>query len=154
LLGLQRRSGDAGMRLRSRRDRDLNDLGLIEVVEGRTEMRLMQKLWLATSLGLIALPALQAAGANPTPESFAKLKSMVGHWESQAKEGRSPLDIELTAGGSGILERSHETVEGKPVEMTTMYYLDGDKVLLTHYCMAGNQPTMRGTYSPETKTMT
>jgi len=33
---------------------------------------------------------------------------------------------------------------GKPVEMTTLYYLDGDQVKLTHYCMAGNQPTMRG----------
>jgi hypothetical protein len=117
-------------------------------------MKLMQKLWLATSLGLLSLSVAQAAGTNPTPEAFAKLKSMVGHWEAQSKEGTSMLDIELTAGGSAILERSHETVEGKPVEMTTLYYLDGDKVLLTHYCMAGNQPTMRGTYSPETKTMT
>ena len=25
---------------------------------------------------------------------------------------------------------------------------------LTHYCMAGNQPTMRGSYAPETKTIT
>ena len=38
--------------------------------------------------------------------------------------------------------------------MTTVYYLDGDNVQLTHYCMAGNQPTMRGTYAPETKTLT
>jgi hypothetical protein len=35
-----------------------------------------------------------------------------------------------------------------------VYYLDGDQVQLTHYCMAGNQPTMRGTYAPETKTLT
>jgi len=38
--------------------------------------------------------------------------------------------------------------------MTTLYYLDSDQVKLTHYCMAGNQPTMRGTYAPETKTIT
>src|SRR6266481_2234896 len=40
-----------------------------------------------------------------------------------------------------------------PVEMITLYYLDGDQIKLTHYCMAGNQPTMRGTYAPETKTL-
>src|SRR5215472_15867287 len=41
----------------------------------------------------------------------------------------------------------------KSVEMTTLYYLDGDQVKLTHYCMAGNQPTMRGTYAPDTRTI-
>jgi len=96
----------------------------------------MQQVLVAMSLGLVLAPVIHAGSANPTPEAFAKLKSMVGHWESQSKEEKSTLDIELTAGGSAIIERSHETVEGKPVEMTTMYYLDGDKVLLTHYCMA------------------
>jgi hypothetical protein len=43
---------------------------------------------------------------------------------------------------------------GKPVEMTTLYYVDGDQVKLTHYCMAGNQPTMKGSYAPEAKTLT
>lgn len=42
---------------------------------------------------------------------------------------------------------------GKPMEMTTVYYLDGDQVKLTPYCMAGNHPTMRGTYAPETMTL-
>src|SRR3954447_18052030 len=95
------------------------------------------------------------ATAGTKPEAFAKLLSMVGHWESQSvKNEKSTLDIELTGGGSAILERSRDTIDGKPVEMTTVYYLDGDKVQMTHYCMAGNQPTMRGTYAPESKTLT
>ncbi len=44
--------------------------------------------------------------------------------------------------------------DGAPVEMITMYYLDGDQVKMTHYCEAGNQPTMRATYAPETRTLT
>jgi hypothetical protein len=27
-------------------------------------------------------------------------------------------------------------------EMLTVYYMDGKRLLLTHYCMAGNQPRM------------
>jgi hypothetical protein len=38
--------------------------------------------------------------------------------------------------------------------MTTLYFLDGDQLKLTHYCVAGNQPTMKGLYAPETKTIT
>lgn len=61
---------------------------------------------------------------------------------------------ELTSGGTALIERSHMVENGKPVEMITLYYLDNHQIKLTHYCMAGNQPTMRGTYSPDTKTLT
>jgi hypothetical protein len=30
--------------------------------------------------------------------------------------------------------------------MMTMYHRDGDRLLLTHYCMAGNQPRMQARY--------
>jgi serine/threonine protein kinase len=53
-----------------------------------------------------------------------------------------------------VVERSSMIQDGTPVEMITMYYLDGDQVKMTHYCEARNQPTMRGTYVPETKTLT
>jgi hypothetical protein len=64
------------------------------------------------------------------------------------------LDIDLTSGGTALLEKFHMVEQGKPVEMITMYYLDGGQLKLTHYCMTGNQPTMRGSYAPETKTLT
>ena len=67
--------------------------------------------------------------------------------------GRASLDIELTSGGTAVLEKFHMVDNGKPVEMTTLYYLDGEDVKLTHYCMAGNQPTMRGTYAPDSRTL-
>ena len=55
------------------------------------------------------------ATAGTKPEAFAKLQSMVGHWESQSvKNEKSTLDIELTGGGSAILERSRDTIDGKP----------------------------------------
>jgi hypothetical protein len=110
-------------------------------------------------LGVALLAGLagprQVAAAGGGADAFAQLKTLVGHWEEQkASENKPSLDIELTAGGTTLLEKFHIVEQGKPVEMITMYYLDGGQVKLTHYCMAGNQPTMRGTYAPDTKTLT
>jgi hypothetical protein len=97
----------------------------------------------------------QVVAAGTSADAFAQLKTLVGHWEEQkASESESTLDIELTAGGTTLLEKFRMVEQGKPVEMITMYFLDGGQVKLTHYCMAGNQPTMRGTYAQETKTLT
>src|ERR1700688_522461 len=97
----------------------------------------------------------QVVAAGTSADAFARLKTLVGHWEEQkASASKSTLDIELTAGGTTLLEKFRMVEQGKPVEMITMYYLDGGQVKLTHYCMAGNQPTMRGTYAQETKTLT
>jgi hypothetical protein len=101
---------------------------------------------------LCGAPRASAAGGAA---AFEQLKSLVGHWKTQsANTPDATLDLELTSGGTAVLERSHMINEGKPVEMITLYYLDGDQLKLTHYCMAGNQPTMRATYASETKTLT
>src|SRR5258705_13866740 len=107
---------------------------------------------LVLSLGIMAIPN---AAAGSGAEAFEKLKSLVGHWETdKTNMNKATLDLELTSGGTAVLEKFHMVEGGKPVEMTTLYYLDGDQVKLTHYCMAGNQPTMKGSYAPETKTLT
>lgn len=103
-------------------------------------------------MGIMPIPN-RAAGSGA--EAFEKLKALVGHWETdKTNMNKATLDLELTSGGTVVLEKFHMVENGKPVEMTTLYYLDGDQVKLTHYCMAGNQPTMKGSYAPETKTIT
>ena len=114
-------------------------------------IRIFISLVLAAALGSFR----HASAAGGSAEAFAQLKSLVGHWEEQkVSEYKSTMDIELTAGGTALLEKFRMVEQGKPVEMITMYYLDGGQLKLTHYCMAGNQPTMRGTYAPEAKTLT
>jgi len=106
--------------------------------------------WLALGMA-IAVPSQAGPGGA---EAFEKLKSLVGHWQTEkTNTNKASLDVELTSGGTAVLEKLQMVEGGKPVEMTTLYYLDGGEVKLTHYCMAGNQPTMRGSYSPETKTL-
>src|ERR1700704_6315202 len=106
---------------------------------------------LVLSLGIMAIPN---AAAGSGAEAFEKLKALVGHWETdKTNMNKATLDLELTSGGTAVIEKFRMVEEGKPVEMITLYYLDGDQIKLTHYCMAGNQPTMHGTYDGTAKTI-
>jgi len=89
-------------------------------------------------LGVIANPA--AEPKSDAAAAFARLKSLVGEWEGGTDMGKAHLTYELIADGSALVER--ETMENMP-SMLTVYYLDGDRLLLTHYCMKGNQPRMQ-----------
>ena len=118
-------------------------------------MKSTKKVLTAAAVLLIAFAGTPARAGGNGPEAFEKLKALVGHWETdKTNMNKGTLDVELTSGGTAVMEKFRMVEDGKPVEMITLYYLDGDQVKLTHYCMAGNQPTMRGTYAPETKTIT
>ncbi len=94
---------------------------------------------------------------TPTPTTnagFEKLKSLVGSWVAVDENGK-PTDqvvsvIRLTAGGSAI----HETqFPGEPHEMVSVYTTDGPDVLMTHYCMLGNQPQMKASSKSSDNTL-
>jgi hypothetical protein len=108
---------------------------------------------LATVLSAAAAVAtVQAAGpkseVSAGPAAYARLKTLVGEWEADTAMGKAHVSYELIAGGTSLVEK--ETGDKMPA-MLTVYYLDGDRLLLTHYCMAGNQPRMQArTFNPET----
>ena len=102
-------------------------------------------------LGLVTL-SLAGPGTGATPKAkvvFETLKRMVGTWEGKSQTGmKETLDVQLIAEGSAIMETSS-------LHMATMYHPDGDRVLLTHYCMARNQPRLKATsVSPDGKAIT
>ena len=99
---------------------------------------------IATTALLFAAAVGVRADNGPTDQpsgeaAFARLKTLVGRWEAQG-DHKDALTYELVAGGSALVER--ETGSDRP-EMVTVYHLDGARLLLTHYCMAGNQPRMQ-----------
>ena len=78
--------------------------------------------------------------ARTTP-AFDQIKSLVGHWEGATPDGKKGnASYELISNGSVVMERLSAANEP---EMVTMYSLEGDRILVTHYCSAGNQPTMQ-----------
>jgi len=110
--------------------------------------------FLAASLLLAGVTAYAAGPRSETmnaAEAFSRLKALAGDWEADTQMGKTHLNIQLIAGGTSLVER--ETGEKMP-EMMTVYYVDGDRLLLTHYCMAGNQPRMQASVSPDGKTIT
>ena len=68
---------------------------------------------------------------------FKQLKTLVGEWESPTD--KSKITFELTGAGTTLIEKYSSE---KHVTMHSMYHLDGDRLVMTHYCMAGNQPRM------------
>jgi hypothetical protein len=99
---------------------------------------------------LATLAALAAADqANPAPPpsnpAFDRMKALAGEWVAaedgpMAKKGELAARYVLTAGGSALVET---IFPGSPHETVTVYTADGQDVVLTHYCVLGNQPHMR-----------
>jgi hypothetical protein len=106
----------------------------------------------------------QKASVTPVPsaaqKSFATMKTLAGTWEGRLTTVPQHADVEgkyalvslrVTSMGNALL---HEVrIEGRSDDPITMLYLDGDRLLLTHYCDAGNRPRMVGRMSPDGKTV-
>jgi hypothetical protein len=79
--------------------------------------------------------------ANP---AFETMKKLAGTWLAADEDGK-PTDqvlsvIKVTAGGSAV----HETLfPGQPQEMVSIYTVDGPDLVMTHYCVLGNQPRLK-----------
>ena len=96
--------------------------------------------WLLTVAVSVGGTGRTAANTNVDAASaFSRLKALVGDWDVESTRGKGHSRFELIAGGSVLLEHFTEQ-EGQ--EMLTAYHLDGSRLLLTHYCLAGNQPQM------------
>ena len=77
---------------------------------------------------------------GPTPkQAFEQLKKLVGTWEEKSPQGSFKVVYRLTGGGSTLIETQFA---GDAHEMVSMYHMDGNKLIMTHYCAAGNQPTL------------
>jgi hypothetical protein len=107
----------------------------------------MRDLFATISIIGLSCGALCAAGGGGASGSaqaaFERIKSLAGEWRgAMVGESKMPdavVRYRVTSAGSAV----EETIEpASPHEMITIYHLDGDQLMLTHYCAAGNQPCM------------
>jgi hypothetical protein len=79
----------------------------------------------------------EAPAAAP---GFERLKALAGEWRGRTPHGRDiGLSYRLTANGSALVE-SWNLGEGR--ESVTIYHMDGDVLLASHFCPLGNQPRL------------
>jgi hypothetical protein len=118
-----------------------------KIQKRRTAMNRNSRILVGLICTALLVFAAETRAGNNGAEAFEKIKSLAGHWEGSAPgDAKLTADIEVTSGGNAVLERFRTIESGKPMTMITIYYLDGDTLKLTHYCHAGNQPTMAATY--------
>jgi hypothetical protein len=95
-------------------------------------------------LATATLAARQAATKSSAQEALDKLKTLEGDWidvdGAFGTNGAVAITYRLTSGGHTVVETF---VPKTPDEMVTVYHLDGDSLVLTHYCSGGTQPRMR-----------
>jgi hypothetical protein len=104
---------------------------------------------IAWSIGLLLMAC--AIGSQAQEEKKAtnktaldRFKQLAGEWVGKGIHGdmehEARIVYKVTAGGSAVVE----TIDpGGLHEMVTVIHPDGDALLLTHYCMLGNQPQMK-----------
>ena len=110
-------------------------------------MKIMRFATLAVILACApgARAATPAAASAPTTAPIERFKALAGEWVSAVdgpffKKGDLVARYAVTAGGSTVVET---VFPGSQHEMVTVYHADGKDLVLTHFCMAGNQPRMQ-----------
>ena len=108
---------------------------------------------------LISLTAV-AFGQSDAQKSFDKLKTLSGSWEGrvttfppQAEVQGKHLRLSLRETSMGNALMHEPKIDNRMDDPITMFYVDGDRLLLTHYCDAGNRPRMAARISPDGKTV-
>lgn len=93
---------------------------------------------------LLGSAVVISAQEVPKPKSnagFDQLKSLSGEWEGVNADGKPVhAEYQVVSNGTALMERLHPMAD---MEMVTMYSPDGQRVAVTHYCEAGNQPQMQ-----------
>ena len=96
-------------------------------------------------------PATAQSTDSDAKKAFEKMKTLAGSWQGTVMD--IPINFTLRAASSGtaILHEGDTSRGGPPKHEITMFYVEGDRLLSTHYCDAGNRSRWEGKMSPDGK---
>jgi hypothetical protein len=127
----------------------------------------MKSLRFAALAVLLSLTTLTFAQSD-SQKSFDVMKSLAGTWDGPVTlspadhkmgNGSDKIEVSLrvTSRGNALVHEMRDPATAddpaKNDHPVTMLYLDNNRLLLTHYCDAGNRPRMTGNLSADSKTI-
>jgi len=83
---------------------------------------------------------------------FDQMKAMAGTWQGTIMNIPINVTIRLASSGTAILHEATTDGGRPPNHEITMFYVEGDRLIATHYCDAGNRARFEGKISPDGKT--
>lgn len=111
------------------------------------------------AIAVLALSTAAAFAQTNAQKSFTTLKTLAGSWDGTLSGTGTDMDgkvmhvtLRVTSTGNALMHEMNG-LAGRPDDPITMFYVDGDRVMLTHYCDAGNRPRMAGVLGPDGKTL-
>ena len=108
------------------------------------------KLLRTASVFLVVLGAVPGWAQSDAQKALDRFKSMAGTWTGKSHQGQiSTVTYQLMAGGTSVMG----DIKMGDDAMTSMFYVDHDRLLMTHFCPSNNQPRMKATISPDGKSV-
>lgn len=115
--------------------------------EARSSPRTAAVLLTFALLGIFCNPGISKVVQSPAVDpaaarnAFERFKKLQGTWAAKSTKGwEEQTTFKTIAGESVVVE---EGINAHPGEtMLTVFHLDGDRLILTHYCAAKNQPRL------------
>ena len=99
------------------------------------------------SVVLLSLSTLAFAQSD-AQKSFDKLKTLAGSWLGTYDADPLHVSLRVTSMGNALIDEMKSSGPENPI---TMFNPEWDRLLLTHYCDAGNRPRMVGKIAPDAK---
>jgi len=96
-------------------------------------------------------PPKPAAAQSDAKKAFEKMKTLAGSWQGTIMNIPINFTIRAASSGTAILHEGDTSGGGPPKHEITMFYLDADRLLATHYCDAGNRSRWEGKMTPDGK---
>lgn len=96
-------------------------------------------------------PSVAAGAQSDAKKAFDKLKTLAGSWQGTIMDTLINFTIRAASSGTAIVHEGNTDGGGPPNHEITMFYVDGDRLLATHYCDAGNRARFEGKMSPDGK---
>jgi len=102
-------------------------------------------------VAVLSLTTLSSWAQSDAQKTLDRFKSLEGTWVGKGPRGdSSEVSYRVVAGGTSVMA----DIKMGDEAMTSMFYVDGGRLLMTHFCPSNNQPRMQAVIAPDGKTVT